>query len=159
MPRTRTLRYSLPGTGAKQHSKLRHRRGDYAEAHTARKLVGSSARKNGTLRWTVLVEVCRVAGSPKPPQERRVQSSSFSADTVPTEEGMQFSTSHLSKVCGEPVSRSATQPTGATAVCSGVDGDFGGNKKRRRAHPYPGRGRRRGRGRVPRALGTGRRQG
>ena len=55
--------------------------GGRTQAHTARKHVGSSAQKKWTLRRT-LVEVCRGADSPKPPQDRGAHFRSHATDAA-----------------------------------------------------------------------------
>ena len=92
-----------PAVAAQQHRML-----GTTQVHTAREHVGSSARKNRTLR-RMLVEDCRGTDLAKPPQERGAQFGSHETDAAPTE-SMRSNTSRLMTVCGEPVSRSAKQP-------------------------------------------------
>ena len=54
-------------------------------------------------------------GQPKPPQERGAHLRSHATNAAPTE-SMRSNTSCLTNVCGEPVSRSATQPQGARVL-------------------------------------------
>ena len=51
--------------------------------------MGSSARKKWTLRRT-LVEVCREADSPKPPQDRGAHLGSHATDAAPTKSVIQY---------------------------------------------------------------------
>ena len=88
--------------------------GGTTQAHTARELVGCSARKNWTLKRT-RVEVRRGADLPNRPQERGAEPCSQLTAAAPPV-SICSKTSRRRKVWGEPVSRSATQPKTVEAV-------------------------------------------
>ena len=95
--------------------------GGTTQAHTATKLVGSSAREDWTLKRT-LVEVRTGADLRNPPLERGAEPCSQLTAAAPPVR-ICSKTSRWMQFWGEPVSRSATQPKaveGVDPLCTAI---------------------------------------